>query len=278
MADQKKRMEELYAGMSLFLIGNGVEQSIPGKERLLIFYCREGNMTCSDGGKEMIVRSGEMVVKAVFSDSVRVHSYGSGLALALVPGEVPDNLSKLASGIDFPLRSWCEPFFSGNAGETMFCVDGDLRTLLSRLMSDGKRESFYRLGVLELLVSLGEIELVTAGSGTVCPRGQQQLARRVADYLCENMDDRITLVQLAEHFHVSGTQLKLSFKAVYGVSIYAYIRTQKMEEAAKMLIDTDLSVLEIAGRLGYENGSKFASAFRAVKGFSPSQFRKRELA
>jgi AraC-like DNA-binding protein len=69
------------------------------------------------------------------------------------------------------------------------------------------------------------------------------------------------------------TLIKSAFRAVYGVPLYAYIRTQKMESAAYMLEHTDKSVLQIAGEHGYDNGSKFASAFRQVKGMTPSAYR-----
>ena len=89
------------------------------------------------------------------------------------------------------------------------------------------------------------------------------------------MDDRFTLEQLSEYFHVSGTQIKTAFKAVYGVSFYSYIRTQKMESAAYMLEYTDKSILEISGEHGYDNASKFANAFKTVKGITPTEYRSR---
>ena len=46
-----------------------------------------------------------------------------------------------------------------------------------------------------------------------------------------------------------------------------------MKKAADMLISTDDTILRIANMVGYENGSKFASAFKAVIGLSPKEFR-----
>ena len=40
-----------------------------------------------------------------------------------------------------------------------------------------------------------------------------------------------------------------------------------------MLKSTDFTILEIAGEYGYENGSKFAGAFKAVMGMSPNEYR-----
>ena len=46
-----------------------------------------------------------------------------------------------------------------------------------------------------------------------------------------------------------------------------------MHSAAAMLKSTDFTILEIAGEYGYENGSKFAGAFKAVMGMSPDEYR-----
>ena len=103
---------------------------------------------------------------------------------------------------------------------------------------------------------------------------QAELAREVCAYLNENMERRITLAMLAERFHVSGTLIKNSFRGVYGQALYAYTREQKMRCAAERLRTTDDTVLEVAGRFGYDNASKFAGAFRAVMGVTPSEYRK----
>ena len=48
-----------------------------------------------------------------------------------------------------------------------------------------------------------------------------------------------------------------------------------MKIAAKELINTNKSILEIANFVGYENGSKFAKAFKDIVGVSPMNFRKK---
>nr|WP_243174223.1 helix-turn-helix transcriptional regulator [Clostridium cadaveris] len=87
------------------------------------------------------------------------------------------------------------------------------------------------------------------------------------------MESHVTLDQLSEIFHISGTQIKNSFKAVYGVSMYSYIRTQKMQSAALLLKKNNCKVIEIAGRFGYDNGSKFAKAFKDIMGVTPNEYR-----
>jgi AraC-like DNA-binding protein len=100
-----------------------------------------------------------------------------------------------------------------------------------------------------------------------------KLAESVCDYLMECMDQHITIRQLSERFHVSQTHLKNNFKQRYGKSVYAYIRTEKMQAAAQTLRETNATVLEVAGCYGYSNGSKFAKAFHDVIGMTPKEYR-----
>lgn len=101
------------------------------------------------------------------------------------------------------------------------------------------------------------------------------LADAVQHYLLEHIDRRVTIAELSERFEVSQTQLKLCFRNAYGKSVYSYARQAKMEAAARLLLESDTSVLEIAGQVGYENASKFARAFGDVMGMTPTKFRKK---
>ena len=102
---------------------------------------------------------------------------------------------------------------------------------------------------------------------------QANFAKEIAAYMTENMYEKLTLEHLTGKFHTSATAIKSAFKAVYGVSFYAYIKTQKMESAAYMLEYTDKTVLDIANEHGYANSGKFAVAFRSVKGIAPQEYR-----
>ena len=63
----------------------------------------------------------------------------------------------------------------------------------------------------------------------------EKLAHEICRYLTEHMESRITIQMLSERFHVSGTGIKCAFKSVYGESVYAYIRKQKMLSPQKSL-------------------------------------------
>ncbi len=105
-------------------------------------------------------------------------------------------------------------------------------------------------------------------------RQNVELAEAVGAYLQSNLDTHITIEQLANMFHVSQTQLKTSFKDRFGVPLYAYSRTLKMQAAAEKLCEESGTVLDVAGQFGYSNGSKFAKAFRDVMGMTPKEYRR----
>lgn len=88
-----------------------------------------------------------------------------------------------------------------------------------------------------------------------------------------NMDERITLDEVSSYFEISSTKIKNAFRQVDGIPFYAFLKAHKMESAAYMLEHTEESVIEIASKHGYENASKFASAFKSAKGLSPVKYR-----
>ena len=99
------------------------------------------------------------------------------------------------------------------------------------------------------------------------------LAAAVRDYLDRHPERRVTLAELETEFHVSGTTIKSTYRDAFGASLYADTKRRKMLAAAEALRNTDRTVLEIAGSLGYDNASKFAAAFRSIHGVSPTEYR-----
>ena len=141
-------------------------------------------------------------------------------------------------------------------------------------VSENHKLGFLKIKILELLYTLNMIEPPVHDMPLhTLPRIQVNLAKQVAAYLSQNMDKRITISEIAEHFNVSESYLKTVFKGVYGVAIFSYIRIQKMQCAAQELISTDHPIGEIAARFGYINESKFSSAFKNIMGDSPSVWR-----
>ncbi|WP_418964549.1 helix-turn-helix domain-containing protein [Cetobacterium sp.] len=65
------------------------------------------------------------------------------------------------------------------------------------------------------------------------------------------------------------------FKKNFGVCPSKYIITKKLEYASTLLIETELSVTEIASKLNFSNSSKFSLNFKGKFLYTPLQFRKK---
>ena len=139
---------------------------------------------------------------------------------------------------------------------------------------DSIREGYMKIKILELFLVLSGIDPGYQEAPPTLSGLQVQVAKEAAAYMAQNMDRRVTIAELSDRLHVSQTHLKQAFKGVYGVPVYSYIRIQKMQRAALMLIHSERPIQEIAGECGYDNGSKFAGAFKEIMGETPTDYRK----
>ena len=122
-------------------------------------------------------------------------------------------------------------------------------------------------------------EMIEQVMDVACPRWREEaeqvkIIREIHDDLAQHMDRRVTIEELAHRYLINPTTLKTVFKEVYGSSLAAHMKEHRMERAAALLRETDLSVAEIAGQVGYESQSKFTAAFKEQFGQLPKEYRR----
>ena len=115
--------------------------------------------------------------------------------------------------------------------------------------------------------------LRTLGSATAGPDRDDQRLRRVDDYLRANLNQPVSLEDLAGHASLSRFHLLRLFKRKYGETPLKRLTRLRMEEAKRCLQQGRLSISEISSRCGYANPAHFASAFRRVEGVAPTAYR-----
>jgi AraC-like DNA-binding protein len=84
--------------------------------------------------------------------------------------------------------------------------------------------------------------------------------------------------RLARVSAVSDAHFARSFKQAFGVPPHRYLLTRRLERAAALLRDTDLSITEIAFQTGWESLGTFGRTFRDVTGENPGATRSRARA
>ncbi|MBX2953180.1 MAG: response regulator [Leadbetterella sp.] len=98
--------------------------------------------------------------------------------------------------------------------------------------------------------------------------------KRASDYIYDNLNNvNLSVQKLANHSHVSRTQLYLNMKRLTHRTPSEFIVDIKMKEAKKMLASTALATSEIAYQLGYKNPNHFSRQFKEYTGKSPTKFK-----
>lgn len=97
-------------------------------------------------------------------------------------------------------------------------------------------------------------------------------------YVNDNFSRRITLQEIADQNYVSKHALSLAFKDIVGIPFKDYLVLFRLTEAKKLLISTDLSVADIAEKVGYVNVNNFIRIFRTRETMTPLQYRKKSNA
>lgn len=255
------------------------EEHVPdGGRNIEISHCREGRAECSNGKEFWYLGPGDLaVVKNGNMSSVSRFPLGHyhGLTIRINLDQAPKCLSCFLDDVKVQPEVIAEKFCSVSSS-FVARANPAFEHIFSELYSvpEEIRKGYFKIKTLELLLFLSALEVKPHNQqGRIYTGTQVEFARSVSQYLLDNMSSKVTLENLSKKFHISGTQLKTIFKGVYGVPLGAYVRTQKMESAAYMLEYTDKPILEIAGEHGYDNGSKFASAFKSVKGVNPAEYR-----
>jgi len=105
---------------------------------------------------------------------------------------------------------------------------------------------------------------------------KENLIENIRKYMIEHLSERITIEELARKFLTNTTTLKTTFKDTYGETVAVYMKKKRMEEAVKLLENTDKSIAEIAGMVGYDSQSRFTTAFKDIYEMLPTEYRKKK--
>jgi AraC family transcriptional regulator len=81
-------------------------------------------------------------------------------------------------------------------------------------------------------------------------------------------------VLLSRHLHHDYSYLSNLFSEVEGITIEQYIINQKTEKVKELLMYDELSLSEIAFKLGYSSSAHLSTQFKKLTGSTPSQFKK----
>lgn len=106
---------------------------------------------------------------------------------------------------------------------------------------------------------------------------QISVAENAMQYMNEHYHEAdLNMSMLADYLQISSVTLAVEFKNETGISPSDYLASLRMEQAKKLLRETDGLIKEISLAVGYEDDHVFMRRFKKYTGKTPGQYRKEE--
>lgn len=107
---------------------------------------------------------------------------------------------------------------------------------------------------------------------------QNDLLEKVKQYIEENYDNTELCAQsIADKFKLSAKYLSYAFKEYTGVSLLVYLQKKRIDTACELLENTNMTVGEVAYKIGIENENYFYTLFKKNVGMTPKQYRQSKI-
>ncbi len=159
-------------------------------------------------------------------------------------------------------------------------LDSSLSSFCYKYSQKGKRTLVAKEGVapyeIEVIKKKLEIFLLSIESRIknkqiVNSKYQDELMA-VIDTMNENISENLTLSEIAMLNAMSQSKLKLLFRRQLDTSPLVYFQQLKIEEAKKLLHNTDITITEISEKLGFNSIHYFSRFFKKHMGISPREY------
>ena len=100
------------------------------------------------------------------------------------------------------------------------------------------------------------------------------LTERARDYLLDNLEAPPNLAKICQIVGVSHPKLNRCFKQLFGMTVFQYLRQERLNQARRLLELDGRTVSETSFMIGYDSLSHFSQAYKKQFGISPSYSQK----
>ena len=171
----------------------------------------------------------------------------------------------------------------GGVDEVFVRKNSTVTDCVNRLMSMGKSEiSEHRMKIIFGMLFLAVAEDIAEDRADVVDENiddvnetlyKQKLRGIVGDSISRFCNENDILASVAEILHMSQRNTARIIKDVFGVSLSTLVLNQRMVYAKELILDSELSLAQIAERVGYRQYNTFYKAFKKYYGISPEIMR-----
>ncbi len=100
-----------------------------------------------------------------------------------------------------------------------------------------------------------------------------QKISQIADYVSRHFSEPLTVPDIAKAVNMHPTSATKMFKKICGINLIHYLTQHRILHAQRLLMTSDLKILDIALASGYRSASRFYAAYKKFCGMSPQRFR-----
>lgn len=253
------------------------------REYIEINYCKRGVFECtSKTGKTLYLGEGEIASNINMMQKLTssfVNGYYEGIEILIDIEEFQKNLPEMFKNIVDNIEELKKVLLDNELGVILKPIKEMVHIFDELYYIDPEKDKLYaQIKVLELLHVFTAIPFNSETRKKVyLEKKQIDKIKRIHEELIKNLEQKITIEQLSEKYQIGTTPLKIYFKEIYGQPIYTYLKDYKIHVALHLLEETDKNINEIAGMLGYDNSSKFASVFKSKMKCTPTEYRKQKV-
>jgi len=214
-------------------------------------------------------------------ETVSEHSRSQWVTICCRP-EVLTRLSGVAQD-DLPHPIRCLPQLMDGAPEVHRPFElsnrfiGITADMVNTGLKDGLRLSYLRARAVELLVLALDYVLNTAPEKIVQVRlsgRDRQALIEARDILEDNFVNPPSILELSRRIGINRNKLFYGFKSLFGASISDYIQNRRLETGHQLLTQSELTIAEVAARVGFHHQCNFSTAIKSRYGVSPSVLRR----
>ena len=247
-----------------------------------INHCEEGRIECKfTSGDYLYMGPGDMSIGWHIHADYQHENYFptklfKGIVLLVDVEKAQPVLDALVTEARIDLTQLANRFCEHSDFGMMMEETEAVRQIFSSLykVPDQIKGHYFKLKVIEIFLLLSIISTTNHEKRSSYRKQQVDIVKAVNEYISTQFMKRITIDSLSDRFDIPTSTLKRCFKGVYGTTIHHYLKECRINAAKRLLQESDQSILEIANAVGYENGSKFTSAFKEATGVTPSAYRK----
>lgn len=233
-------------------------------------------------------RRGELTFSDVYGDASEVNQrylMEDRFIAAVAQGdaekayEALDGIGKMSTGVKFLSNSFQDHLAARASLRTMVRLaakwGGLSPVLIDAISQEYAQKMHHTVSKKELEVLTTElVERFCAEMRRRKASGYSPAVQRAVDHMEVNLSRPMTTAEIAREAGLGQKSFTGRFRQETGMTVKEYLASRRCDIAAQLLIDSQASIQEIAGYVGYPDNNYFSKVFKANTGVTPQEYRR----